>query len=477
MADQEYTTKIKIETDTAGGEKAVKSLDCVEKKADSLTKTLNAISKASGFARRALMGFGVLSVFTSLIGVVENLRKKFGDASKKAEEFRIASEKAADTKRVEKLTTAYDNLKNAIDAAAKARERANELEDMALSAAREQEDIDAQAAKDAELAALDPTDRYYEQKKAQIEAKYSGQAANRAAQRKVEDAERTAARTAAESEAKSGEAVQGRVALIDDRAQLDVLRRRLAAAKSESVSDNARDIGSVTEAGWINFTRTFGLNGGWSRLGDTRTAEGDEKRKEAEARAKGLEAPIKAKEKDIAEKERKIAELEEEAQYLSKKSVIQSSMAENAKDAASVTRAAGLRSEQAATAGLSGQIESERDAARAKALLESEKARLEQQIAAQQQRKADAGTAVFFAQGALSNAQANGDRRGTAAAAQQLASAESAAQSVEFSAGQLINRLTAKLKQVESLLNKANSAIEKNNSQRLAQQAESLTSN
>lgn len=472
MADETYTTKIKIEADTAGAAKTAKAFDDAEKKAKGFENSIGGVTKAVRLMRRALMGFGLVWLFTSLIGAVENLRKKFGETSEAADELRRKAEKAADTERVEKLAASYDRLKKSIEDAAKARERANELEDMEKTATREQEDIDAQAAKDAELAALDPNDRYYEQKKAQIEAKYSGQAANRAAQRKVEDAEAAAARTAAEAEAKGAEAEQRRIALVDDRAQLEALKNRRSAALVESQGKN--DI-TGGEQLWTDFTRMFGMNGGWGKFGSYSTEEGDAKRKEAEAKAEDLDKQIKAKEKDIAEKERQIAELEAEASHLSQKSVIQAGMAESAKDAASVTRAQSWRGEEAAAAGLSGRIESENDAVRAKALLETEKMRIEQQIAAQNQRVANAGAAVFSAQGAFAEAKANGNRRDEGAAGQKLAAAQTSAQNIEYEAQRLISSLTERLKRVDALLSKANSAIEKNNQQRLTQQAEAVT--
>ena len=475
MADETYTTRIKIEADTNGGEAAAKSFEKAEAKAKGFSKAVGGVTKAVNLMRSALVGFGVVSLFTSFIGAVENLRKKFGEATGEADKLKEASEKAADKKRVEELTVAYDNLAKSIAAASKERERANELEDMALGAAREQEDINAEAAKAEELAALDPNDRYYEQKKAQIEAKYSGAAANRAAQRKVEDAERAAARTAAEAEAKGAEATQRSAALVGDRQQLDELKRRRSQALADSVSDNASDLSGAGETGWVNFTRFFGMNGGWARLGESRTDEGDAKRKAAEDKAAELEKQIKEKEKNIAEKERQIAELEKEASFLSNKSVIQSSLAENAKDAASVTRTSSSRAAAAAAAGLSGRIESENDAVEAKRLLEQKKAEIESQIAAQKQRVADAGMRVYAAQGAQSEAAANGDRRGAAAAGQQVASAQAAAQEVEYGANRLIASLTERLKQVTDLLSKANSAIAKNNQQRLTQQAEAVT--
>ena len=366
MADQEYTTKIKIEADTSGGDAAAKSLDKVETKAIGLGKAFKGLKGALSWLTTGSFVVGGVAAAVSLYDKIAHGASKAAEAVKKLQDER---QKEADEKRIEKLADAYDRLKKSIEAAAEARKRANELEDMEKTAAREQEDIDAQAAKDAELAALDPNDRYYEQKKAQIEAKYSGAAANRAAQRKVEDAETAAARSLAEAEAKGSEAAERRGALIGDRQQLDILKSRAAAARKESQSINDKDATSFSRMFAQNIKRVF--SGNIEDFNVINTEEGDAKRKEAEARAKELESQIKAKEKDIAEKERKIAELEDEAAYLSKKSVIQSGMAENAKDAASVTRAQGLRSEQAASAALAGQIESENDAARAKALLES----------------------------------------------------------------------------------------------------------
>lgn len=444
--------------------------------AAALTGSFKTVESAIGRVRKVIstISFGTMFL-ESLTNLIGKLTGKTKEAEEQARKLAEQNQKAADATRVEKLAEAYDKLAKSISGAATARQRANELEDMETASARDLEDVNAQAAKDAELAALDPNDRYYEQRKAQIEAKYSGQAANRAAARKAEDAERTAARTAAEAEAKGSEAAQRRGALVSDRQELEILKSRAAAARKESQSINDKDATGFFKRFIENIKRVAG--GDIEKFNQIETDEGDEERARQKQKADDLEAKIKAKEKDIAEKERKIAELEEEAQYLSRKSVIQGSMAENAKDAASVTRAAGQRGEATAAAGLSGQIESERDAARAKALLEAEKARIEQQIAAQSQRKADAGAAVFNAQGALSEAKANGNRSGATTAAQQLAAAQTAAQNIELSADQLINRLTERLKSVESLLNKANSAISKNNSQRLTAQAEALTTN
>ena len=463
MADQEYTTKIKIEADTSGGDAAAKSLDKVETKAIGLGKAFKGLKGALSWLTTGSFVVGGVAAAVSLYDKIAHGASKAAEAVKKLQDER---QKEADEKRIEKLADAYDRLKKSIEAAAEARKRANELEDMEKTAAREQEDIDAQAAKDAELAALDPNDRYYEQKKAQIEAKYSGAAANRAAQRKVEDAETAAARSLAEAEAKGSEAAERRGALIGDRQQLDILKSRAAAARKESQSINDKDATSFSRMFAQNIKRVF--SGNIEDFNVINTEEGDAKRKEAEARAKELESQIKAKEKDIAEKERKIAELEEEAKYLSQKSVIQGSMAENAKDMASVTRAQGLRSEQAASAALSGQIESENDAARAKALLESQMPETQRQIYLQKQRIAAADASVAQAQAAYDTA--TGSAKVTAA--QRLAQVTQTANETKDEANRLIKQLQETLSGMKSVMTAATSELKKNNSQRLTEQAQ-----
>ncbi|MBQ5796271.1 MAG: hypothetical protein IIW14_09805 [Kiritimatiellae bacterium] len=466
-ADQEYTTKIKIEADTSGGDAAAKSLDKVETKAIGLGKAFKGLKGALSWLTTGSFVVGGVAAAVSLYDKIAHGASKAAEAVKKLQDER---QKEADASRIEKLADAYDRLKKSIEAAAKERQNANELEDMEKSASRELEDINAQAAKDAELAALDPNDRYYEQKKAQIEAKYSGQAANRTAQRKVEDAETAAARSLAEAEAKGSEAAQRRGALIGDRQELDILKSRAAAARKESQSINNEDN--------INFSRMFAANikrvfsGRIEDFNIINSEEGDAKRKEAESRAKELEKQIKAKEKDIAEKEAKIAELEEEAQYLSQKSVIQGSMAENAKDAASVTRASGLRSERTASAALSGKLESDIDAVRAKALLEKQIPETERQIYLQKQRIAAADASVAAAQADFDNS--TGSDKGRAAA--RLAQVKKEAEQVRDESNRYIKAISENLQGMKSALSQTVNILKKNNSQRLTDQAQQYVS-
>ena len=470
MADSEYTTKLKIEADTKGADETVKAYDKVQKKAKeterSIGKGLNSLAEMGEKMKRitnTLINFSFLTGgLASVVQLWEKITSKTKEAKKAAEELTKENRKAADTAAVEKLAEAYGKLERSISSATTARARANELEDADIANTREQEDLNATAAKDGELAALDPNDPLYEQKKAQIEAKYSAAAANRAAARKTQDAELKARRTQEEADAKFDEAGSRRLALTGDRSELERLKGQLNAANTAATSDNYADNNTFGDH-YFSAVKNI-ITGNWGRVGDTRTAEGDEIRKSAEARAKELEAQIKAKEKEIREKERSIEELEAEGKHLSALSVKRHGAIENAKDAESIIAAQGSRSEQAAAMAMSAEMHKNADAHRARAQLTAQQAQLKAQIAAAQGRKDAAGLAVFNAQGAVDVARANGGR-GLAGAQGILADAQGTALSVSHEADRTIAALTKTLKDVETRLKAAQTAIESQSKQ------------
>ena len=151
-------------------------------------------------------------------------------------------------------------------------------------------------------------------------------------------------------------------------------------------------------------------------------------------------------------------------------------MAENAKDAASVTRAQSYRGEAAAAAGLSGQIETENDATRAKALLDEQKARYEQQIEAQRRRQAEAEANVAAAQGDYNMYQSQGRRKEAGEAAQRLAQAQQTATEAKAQTETLIKSLNETLSQIKNIAAQATAVIKKNQSQSLTAQAQQFVS-
>lgn len=465
MADSEHTTKLRIEADTKGADETVKAYDKVQKKAKeterSVGKGLDAIAAAGERVKRitsVLINFSFLTGgLASVVSLWETITGKTREAKKAAEELAKENRKAADAAAVEKLAEAYGKLERSISSTATAMARANELEDTDIANARELEDLNATAAKDGEIAALNPNDPLYEQKKAQIEARYGAAMANRAAARKVQDTELKARRTEEEATAKAEEAGSRRLALTGDRDELERLKGQLNAARTAATSDNYADNNTFGDH-YFSAVKNI-ITGNWGRVGDSRTAEGDEIRRAAEARTKELETQIKAKEKDISEKERRISELEAEGRHLSALSVKQHGAAENARDAESVIAAQGTRSEAAATRALTDEQAKMADARQARAQLAAQKAQVEAQIAAQRGRKDEAGLALFGAQGAVDLARANGDRRGAAAATERLNEARTAAENVGHSADSMISRLMETLDSINRRIQAAEAQL------------------
>lgn len=470
--------KIRIESDAKGAGEAVTALDRVERKAkgsgQAIGKSLDRIAAAGERVKRITGALVNLSFLTggiaSVVSLWEAYTGKVKAAKKAADDLARANQAAADAKAVETLTEAYGRLERQIGAAATARVRANELIDADAANARELEDLSASAERDSELAALDPADPLYQQRKAQIEARHGAAAANRAAARKVEDAERRAERTGQESVAMAEEAGARSLALQGDRDELHRLEGLLGRANAAATSDNYADNATFGDHFFHNVKSI--ISGNWSRVGDSRTEEGDQIRREAETRAKELQEQIKAKERDIGEKERKIAELEEGATFLRERMARQRISVENAKDAQVAVSTQGHRSEAAAATALSDGLtaitaENARnsDARLAMAQLTAERRRIESQISFQQGRKDEASLAVFNAQGAADLARANGDRRGYAEGTANLNAAKGAAEEVNHSADSMINSLMQTLNSINQRIRAAEEQIRRSSSQ------------
>ena len=304
MAEETYTTKLKIEADTKGadqvaaayeraGKAAKKAGEESKKGFEAAKQTIEGTSRAAELFNKVLRGFGFIGIFTMLLGAVEKLRDAFRASKERAREFAEEARKAADTKRIEKLTEAWKKLEDQISSAAAAQARAHELEDMERDNARKLEDDQAELSKQQELAALDPNDPLYEKKKAQIEARHSAAAAKRSVARRQEDANIAADRAGNEAAAMSTEAMKRSLALTDERAELERLRRERSRAIDASTADNHADAHGVGDAFLSNIKNIISLD--WGKVGSMRTDEGDAIREDAKKRADELEKQIKGK--------------------------------------------------------------------------------------------------------------------------------------------------------------------------------------
>lgn len=473
MAQEEYTTKLKIEADTKGadqvaaaheraGRAAKKAADDSKKGFEGIQKSIESTSRAAEIFNKILSGFGFIGIFTMAVGVVDKLKSSFGASREEARKFAEEARKAADTKRIEKLAEAWKKLEDQISSAAAAQARAHELEDMERDNARKLEDDQAELAKQKELAALDPNDPLYDKKKAQIESRYSAAAAKRSVARRQEDANIAADRAGDEAASKSTEAMQRGLALADERGELERLKRERSRARSASTAENTEDHTGFWGLFGANIKRVLSLD--WGKFNDTRSEDGDAIREESKKRADDLDKRIEEKEKQIAAEEKRISELNTEAGHLSKKAVLHRGAAFGADTAMETAEMTGTAAVSAADKAVTDEQAKIADAHRAQAALKQRQAQLKALIAAQQGRKDAAGLDVFRAQGARDLAAANGGK-GQAAAQTALDEAQAAALSVNADADRLIAALTKTLKDVETRLKAAQTAIENQSKQ------------
>lgn len=473
MAEETYTTKLKIEADTKGadqvaaaheraGRAAKKASEESKKGFEGVQKSIESTSRAAEIFNKVLSGFGFVGIFTMVVGIVDKLRNSFGATTAEAKKFAEEARKAADTARVEKLADAWKKLEDQISNTSAAQSRANELEDMQRDNARKLEDDQAELSKQQELAALDPSDPLYEKRKAQIEARYGAAAAKRSVSRRQEDANIAADRAGNEAAAMSTEAMKRSLALTDERAELERLKRERSRAIDASTADNDADVQGVGGAFLSNIKNIISLD--WGKVGDMRTDEGDAIREDAKKRADELQKQIKDKEAQIAAQERKISELQSGADHLTQKATLHRGAAFGAETAMETASLAGSAAVSAADKAITDEQTRIADAHRARAALTAKRDELKAQIAAAQGRKDAAGLAVFNAQGAVDLARANGGK-GLAGAQGALNEAQSTALEVSHSADRTIAALTKTLKDVESRLKAAQTAIESQSKQ------------
>ena len=473
MAEETYTTKLKIEADTKGADQAAaayeksgraakKASEESKKGFESVQKSIESTSRAAEIFNKVLSGFGFIGIFTMVVGIVDKLRNSFGATTAEAKKFAEEARKAADTARVEKLADAWKKLEDQISNTSAAQSRANELEDIQRDNARKLEDDQAELSKQQELAALDPNDPLYEKKKAQIEARHSAAAAKRSVARRQEDANIAADRAGNEAAAMSTEAMKRSLALTDERAELERLKRERSRAIDASTADNHADAHGVGDAFLSNIKNIISLD--WGKVGSMRTDEGDAIREDAKKHSDELQKQIKDKEAQIAAQERKISELQSGADHLTQKATLHRGAAFGAETAMETASLAGSAAVSAADKAVTDEQARIADAHRARAALTAKRDELKAQIAAAQGRKDAAGLAVFNAQGAVDLAKANGGR-GQGAAQAALNEAQSTALEVSHSADRTIAALTKTLKDVESRLKAAQTALENQSKQ------------
>ena len=363
MAGGNYDTTIKVglDADLAGGIQTEKQLDAIRKKAkdlgkegaDSVGKATSAIGRlqqATGKLRQALAGFGVAGLFSALIAQVGKIAESFGAAKKQAEEFAKVQQKLAEAKGVQQLAADYERLKDAVSAAAAEQSHALDMIDEDVKNRRRLEKAQRGAAKEKELAALDPSDPAYAQKVAQINARYASEDAAAAASDAREDVTLQQQRLETQAGLKDQEASA-------QDAQSKLIRRKIADAEREksraemaSVDLNENDKTGVLSA--IGTTMGQLVTGDWGRMAGAKTKEGDAVRKAEKEKAAAAELKIAELQEQLRKSEERAAALRKEAENLRERR----DKAGNSLDALDIesetARAAGRRGVETATSAL-----------------------------------------------------------------------------------------------------------------------------
>lgn len=470
-ADGQVNVNLRITAENKGVKEAEQSLDSVGKKARRSLKSMVGgfadAERAAGMLNKAigaLANFGFVAAgFNALVGLFDKVTSAHHKATEQALALAAAEKDAADSARVEKLAEAYRKLQAGIADAAKARERANELEDLQRSADDRLEDDTAELKMREEIAALDENDPLYDRKKERIASRHEAEKLRRSVARQQRDAGIAEERTWQEREATIGESTEKQYSLMADREELARLRREAAAKRAESVGDNAFDAQTLGQRFAQNLKAILTLDG--QRFWNDRTEKGDEHRAKAESEARALDEKVKAKEKEIEAKEREVADLDRAAAHLAKKAGIQGDIAVNAGVAVQAADVSSATANRAAEKSLADRQAKTADAERARRLLAGQKADIQARIAAEQARKDAAGRAVYEAQGDYDAARLGGSRRAQQSALGSLQAAQGAAQDVNHAADRAIGALTETLRSVEARLKAAQGFLESQSKQ------------
>jgi len=472
MADGEVEVAIKIKPEVQGakvvqnelektGNAAKRAAKNTKDAAKGASSAIGDLSKTVGFLKKALTGFGVAGLFTVVVGSINKVRESFDAAAKAAEDLKKVQEELGASKAIQGLATQYDRLKESIASAKTEAEHQLDMIDRRVQSRRRREEAEADAAKEEELAALNPEDADYNEKKQIIEAKYAREAAQRAASNEREDAilARQKLQSQADMQEQAATAQEAQSAVIQER--IAKAKREKSVAEAESVDLNDADKTGFWDATGKTAQQLFTLD--WGRVAQAKTAEGDQKRLDAAKRAAELELEIERLQEEKRKSDATAQEMRKEAGRIRERRDVMAEDIETIDIKAETSRGVANRNVEAGVTALTKKRDENTDAMTASENLQREKASLETRLAEERARKAAAAKNVYDAGNALDLAKANGS--GVAAATSNLHSAQTAANEVNASADKAINALTETLKDVKKRLEAATDHMRKQSSQ------------
>lgn len=320
----QVNVKVKLGSDISGGIAARAELDKVRaaakkaseetvKSAKAAANGMAGFQKSVSLVRKALTGFGAITLFAGIANGVAKIQDSFKAAKKKAEEFRKAAELKELKKSIDDLADSYARLKEQIAAAGQAEKDALEIIDMEVKARRELQEAKIDAAEQDELAKVDPNALDAAEQKKAISAKYAHMRATNAASNKTEDLvlQRQKYTTAAELNDKQSQIAADQAAALSRKAKQVRSRADMEGILATEANDKDKTggVGRLLAGGANDI-----LSGNWGNLTHFSTEAGDAERekhrqqqdefiKQAEALEKQAEAMKREAEAKKAEAE------------------------------------------------------------------------------------------------------------------------------------------------------------------------------
>lgn len=329
MASGDYDTKITLgmEADLTGGVQTEKQLEKVRAQAKkleqdsksggaSIEQAFGKATRAVGFFRKALAGFGVLSAITGLIAAVEKIASVFSMSKSKADAFAASAGRALAGEKVaiEELAKSYEALADATEKAADATKHANEVQDIAKKHARELEDAQMDLAEQKELAAVDASDPAAAEKRAEISARYAARRGLLNTSRQREDIDAQRSRLSADAGSKRAYAEKITSSLSKDDELIAKTERMIEVAERKAASRNELDRPLDS---WIGNLK------GYYTIDPTvdpfATEEGDAERRRNDEMAKSLREELEKLKQDREKKVKQADALRTEANRLEEK--------------------------------------------------------------------------------------------------------------------------------------------------------------
>lgn len=329
MADKYDTTiKLGMDADLSGGVQTEKQLEAVRKKSKqleqdtksggaSIEQAFGKATKAVGFFRKALAGFGVFTALTGLIEIIEKIGDLFSSAKDKAVGFGGAIDQAVQKNAAENLAKSYEQLSAAIQKAADATKHANEMQDIAVKNARALEDAQMDLAEQKELAAVDASDPAAAEKRAIISARYAAKRGVLDTSRVREDIDAQRNRLSSEAGAKRAAADRIMSSLSNDDALIKKTEGLINDAERKAMRRNKFDLPENSLRGMVKNLYTID-----PLVDPYLTEEGNAERQRYQDMADRLKKNLEELKKNKKDKKEQAGKLRTEAAQLDERAAL-----------------------------------------------------------------------------------------------------------------------------------------------------------